>query len=629
MCGIVGFVDFNKKSNKSILKNMTDVIHHRGPDDSGYSFFPDSEAYIGLGHRRLSIMDLSKHGHQPMSFQDFDIVYNGEIYNFKEIKKELEKEEISFESDSDTEVILKAFHVWGLKAVDKFIGMFAFSILNRKENKCYIFRDRAGVKPLYYYWEKGLFLFASELKSFHEHPSFIKKLNLNALAQYLQYGYILQPNSIFENSYKLKSGHYLEISLDSKKIEEKKYWDVYDFYQKPTLDLGEDEVIDESEKILKKAFDYRMVSDVPVGVFLSGGYDSSLVTALLQADRKTKINTFTIGFHEKGYNEAPYAREVSEHLGTNHTEYYCTQEDAKKILPKLVDIYDEPFGDNSAIPTILVSEMARKDVTVALSADGGDEIFAGYSKHETIIKFYNQYKNYPKLLKKASGLLLDTYADMASSYSLGRRLKKRSSILKANNIIELFKSTSQHYKQDEIKKLLRSSTIEYETAFDDGEKLSTVNDELNKVLAVDYKTYMSDNILTKVDRATMSVGLEGREPLLDHNIIEFIAQIDSKIKYKNNEKKYILKEITHKYLPKKMMDRPKKGFSVPLFTWFKDDLKEYILHYINRERLDDEGIFNTEVILHKRDLYFEGKLEDINELWYILVFEMWYERWMK
>jgi len=629
MCGIVGFIDYNKKSDMAILKNMTDVVHHRGPDDSGYAFFSENDASIGLGHRRLSIMDLSKHGHQPMSFQNFDIVYNGEIYNFKEIKLELEKEGFSFDSDSDTEVILKSFHQWGMKAVDKFIGMFSFSILNKKEKKCHIFRDRSGIKPLYYYSKEGLFLFGSELKSFHEHPNFSKELNLEALAQYLQYGYILQPNSIFQDCYKLKAGHYLEISLEKQSIEEKKYWDVYDFYKKPKLDLSEEEVVNESEKLLKKAFEYRMVSDVPVGVFLSGGYDSSLVTALLQSDRDSKINTFTIGFHEKGYNEAPYAKQVSDYLGTNHTEYYCTQEDAKAILPKLVDIYDEPFGDNSVIPTILVSQLAKKEVTVALSADGGDEIFAGYSKHETIVKFYNKYKKYPKLLKNVSASLLNISAKATSSYDLERRLKKRASIFKANNIIELFKSTSQHYKRDEINQLFCTPPAEYKSAFDEGEILSSMQDELNKVLAVDYKTYMNDNILTKVDRATMSVGLEGREPLLDHNIVEFIAQIDSKIKYKNNEKKYILKEVTHKYLPKEMMDRPKKGFSVPLFTWFQDELKEYILFYINKERLDSEGIFNTEMILHKRDLYFAGKLKDINELWYILVFEMWYERWMK
>ncbi|HFU76191.1 MAG TPA: asparagine synthase (glutamine-hydrolyzing) [Arcobacter sp.] len=629
MCGIVGFIDYNKKSEMSTLQKMTDVLHHRGPDDSGYSFSTHGNAHIGLGHRRLSIMDLSKHGHQPMLFQHWEVVYNGEIYNFKEIRESLKKDGFVFESDSDTEVILKSFDKWGLRAVDRFIGMFAFSIVNKEENKCYIVRDRAGVKPLYYYWKEGLFLFSSELKSLHEHPKFEKELNLDALAQYLQYGYILQPNSIFQNCFKLKAGHYLEVSLVSQEINEKKYWDVYEFYTKPLLELSEEEIISESEKRLKKAFHYRMVSDVPVGVFLSGGYDSSLVTALLQSDRRDKLNTFTIGFHEKGYDEAPYAKEVAQYLGTNHTEYYCTQEDAKKILPNLVEIYDEPFGDNSSIPTILVSQLARKDVTVALSADGGDEIFAGYSKHETILRFYNQYKKYPKFLKTAYALLLNSYGSVSKSYDLQRRLDKRSDILKANSIIELFKSTSQHYKREEIDKLFRHPTSDLKSAFDDGETVVDVKDELNKILAVDYKTYMNDNILTKVDRATMSTSLEGREPLLDHTIIEFMAQVDSKVKYKNKEKKYILKEITHKYLPKEMMDRPKKGFSVPLFTWFQDELKEYILHYLNKERLEREGIFNTELVLHKRDLYFEGKLTDINELWYILVFEMWYERWME
>jgi len=388
MCGVVGFIDFKKKTDEEILKKMTDVIHHRGPDDSGYCYMMKSMAAVGFGHRRLSILDLSKHGHQPMSFDVLTIVYNGEVYNFQEIKKELESDGMSFDSNSDTEVILKSFSKWGVKAVDKFVGMFAFSIFDQSTNKCYIFRDRSGVKPLYYYKKDGLFLFGSELKSFHEHPNFKKEINFDALAQFLQYGYILQPNSIFKDTYKLKAGHYLEISLDKNRIEEKKYWDVYDFYTKPKLDIGENETIRECENILKKAFNYRMVSDVPVGIFLSGGYDSSIVTALIQANSSSKINTFTIGFHEKGYDEAPYAKKVADYLGTNHTEYYCTQDDAKDILPKLVDIYDEPFGDNSTIPTILVSQLAKKDVSVALSADGGDEIFAGYSKHETIIKFF-------------------------------------------------------------------------------------------------------------------------------------------------------------------------------------------------------------------------------------------------
>ena len=628
MCGIVGFVDFKKKSTKKVLEKMTSVIAHRGPDDAGYSFSLNEEANIGLGHRRLSILDLSSDGHQPMIFQNLTIVYNGEVYNFHAIREELIEVGFTFDSNSDTEVILKSFDCWGIKAVDKFIGMFAFFIYDREKKKCYVVRDRAGVKPLYYYWKNGIFLFGSELKSFHQHPDFEKIISKDSLAQFLQYGYILQPYSIFENTFKLKAGHYLELNLKEQSFEEKKYWDVYDFYKKPKLELSEAEVISESEKILKKAIDYRMVSDVPVGVFLSGGYDSSLVTALLQSNRKEKINTFTIGFHEKGFDEAPYAKSVSEHLGTNHTEYYCTQEDAKEILPKLVDIYDEPFGDSSAIPTILVSQLAREKVTVALSADGGDEIFAGYNKYDAVIDFYNKYKFYPKKLRHFCASSMGLARTVSSSYALSRKLDIRASIIKADSVSELLKVSSQKYKNRDVQILFKEEVNFLKNSFDD-DLSSSVEDDLNKLLAVDYKTYMNDNILTKVDRATMSVALEGREPLLDQHIIEFLAQVNPKIKYKNRNKKYILKEITHKYLPKKLMDRPKKGFSVPIFEWFKDELKEYILYYLDTNRIEKEGIFNSDVVAYKRDQYLSGNLKDINEIWYLLVFEMWYEKWIK
>jgi len=628
MCGIVGFVDFKKKSTKKVLEKMTSVIAHRGPDDAGYSFSLNEEENIGLGHRRLSVLDLSSDGHQPMIFQNLTIVYNGEVYNFHAIREELIEVGFTFDSNSDTEVILKSFDCWGIKAVDKFIGMFAFFIYDREKRKCYVVRDRAGVKPLYYYWKNGIFLFGSELKSFHQHPDFEKIISKDSLAQFLQYGYILQPYSIFENTFKLKAGHYLELNLKEQSFEEKKYWDVYDFYKKPKLELSEAEVISESEKILKKAIDYRMVSDVPVGVFLSGGYDSSLVTALLQSNRKEKINTFTIGFHEKGFDEAPYAKSVSEHLGTNHTEYYCTQEDAKEILPKLVDIYDEPFGDSSAIPTILVSQLAREKVTVALSADGGDEIFAGYNKYDAVIDFYNKYKSYPKKLRHLCASSMGLAGTVSSSYALSRKLDIRASIIKADSVSELLKVSSQKYKNRDVQILFKEEVNFLKNSFDD-DLSSSIEDDLNKLLAVDYKTYMNDNILTKVDRATMSVALEGREPLLDQHIIEFLAQVDPKIKYKNRNKKYILKEITHKYLPKKLMDRPKKGFSVPIFEWFKDELKEYILYYLDTNRIEKEGIFNSDVVAYKRDQYLAGNLKDINEIWYLLVFEMWYEKWMK
>ena len=633
MCGIAGFIDFESNSSIQTLKEITDVLHHRGPDDSGYSFYDESDYQIGLGHRRLSILDLSRHGHQPMSFEEFEIIYNGEIYNFQEIRKELEEKNYTFSSESDTEVIIKAFHEWGIEAVHKFNGMFAISIYDKKNKKIFLIRDRAGVKPLYWYRKNDLILFASELKSFHKHNGFEKIINKDALALYLQYGYILQPHTIFENAYKLRAGHYLEIDLKEKKIKETKYWSVIDCYNKPKLDISKNEAINKMEKILKSAFNYRMISDVPVGVFLSGGYDSSLVTALLQHNRSEKLNTFTIGFQEKGFDESPFAKQVASHLGTNHTEYYCTHKDALEIIPKLAHIYDEPFGDASAIPTILVSRLAKKNVTVSLSADGGDEIFAGYTKYESVIDLHNKLAKIPMFLRKTIAWILKTinpnYIPFMSKISdFKTKFEKIKNMLLAESPAIIMSQLIQQNTNKEIKKILLTETSEVTNNFDTYKLINNNNDEINQILAIDYQTYMVDDILTKVDRATMSVSLEGREPLLDHRIIEFAARLPSDLKYNNGNKKWLLKEITHKYLPKQLMDRPKKGFAVPITEWFKDELKDYLLLYLNEERLNKERIFNTKEVLKQRDIYLNGDKEDINRLWLILMFEMWYEQWI-
>ncbi|HIP44814.1 MAG TPA: asparagine synthase (glutamine-hydrolyzing) [Sulfurospirillum arcachonense] len=635
MCGISGFIDFKGNSNEVILKNMTDVIHHRGPDDSGYSLhhLSPNKTTIGLGHRRLSILDLSKYGHQPMSFEDIEIVYNGEVYNFAEIKEELLAYNYHFESHSDTEVILKAYHKWGLEAVHKFNGMFAITIYDKVKNKVFIIRDRSGIKPLFWYKKEDIILYASELKSFHQHPQFQKVLNTNSLALFLQYQYIPEPHSIFENCFKLQAGHYLEIDLKSKEINQHKYWDVIDAYNKPKLDISEDEAVQKTEEILTSAFNYRMVSDVPVGIFLSGGYDSSLVTALLQKDSSQKLKTFTIGFHEKGYDETPYAREVAKHVGTDHTEYYCTQKDALEIIPKLAEIYDEPFSDDSAIPTTLVSQLARKDVTVALSADGGDELFAGYNKYSLSQQYHKTFSKIPQLarspLSSLMGKIDPSQIPIAkNSDNFTTKYEKAKNILTAKNCVGVMQNVAHQITDHELRKIIKNDFALPLTNFDATPQLSESNDNLNSMLAIDYKTYMLDDILTKVDRATMSVSLEGREPLLDYRIIEFVATLPSHYKYKNGVSKHILKEITHKYIPKKMMDRPKMGFGVPLMEWFKDELKEYFLVYLDENRLEQEGIFNAKEVVLMRDRYLRGDRVSIETLWSLLVFQMWYEKWM-
>lgn len=632
MCGIAGFCDFSKKLSKNDLELMTDVLHHRGPDDSGYSFFEDNIYSIGLGHRRLSILDLTSHGHQPMSFDNIEIVFNGEVYNFKEIKDELLKYDYTFFSDSDTEVILKAYHKWGIQAINKFNGMFSIVIYDTKNDKLIFMRDRAGVKPLYYYWDEEIFLFSSELKSFQKVEYFKKELNKDSVALYFQYGYIPQPHTIFKNTYKLESGHYLTLDLNTKKLNKYKYWDVINFYNKEKFEVSEEEAIIETEKLLKSACEYRMVADVPVGVFLSGGYDSSLVASLLQKDRTEKIKTFTIGFHENKFNEAPFAKKVADYLGTNHTEYYCTAKDATDILPLLPEIYDEPFSDNSSIPTILVSKIAKKDVTVSLSADGGDELFGGYDKYIQVEKLNSYISKIP--FKLAIGKLMTSIDPNKIPFAkninkFDHRFSKIAQSINCKNPVEIMSLITNLFTPIEVKNLLSIDFVNQTTSFDDIEFLRKDLSIVDKMLAIDYKTFQLDDILTKVDRATMSVSLEGREPLLDYRLIEYVSRLDSNLKIKNGNKKYLLKEITHKYIPKEIMNRPKMGFSTPIIAWFQKELRDYLIDYFNEDFLKEQKIFNIKVVQNLRDDYLSGKSDNIHKLWALIVFQLWYFKWFK
>lgn len=627
MCGISGFVDFNKKSDQYILEEMTNTLYHRGPDDGGCFFHNESSCQIGLGHRRLSILDLSNHGHQPMKFENIEIVYNGEVYNFKEIREDLIKNHYLFESDSDTEVILKAYHKWGIKAIERFNGMFAICIYDKVKKKVFLVRDRGGVKPLYWYCDNSSILYSSELKSFHKHPSFDKKINSSGLALYLQYGYILQPYTIFKNTYKLKSGHYLEIDIKTQKYQEKKYWDIIDYYNKPKLSIGFNEAQEELEILLKSSFQYRMVSDVPVGVFLSGGYDSSSVAAILQAQTMKKIKTFTIGFHEKGFNEACYAKEIARYLGTDHTEYYCSQKEALEIIPSLAEVYDEPFADSSAIPTILISKIARQKVTVALSADGGDEIFAGYSKYERSLKYLSFLKKNQisqTLLKKALPFII--HSNIFSKTKQFERVYETLIKKDTESILKIMR----YWNGKNTDAILLDKVNTMHTSFDEDNRLKGVNDNINKMLAIDYKTYMTDDVLAKVDRATMSVGLEGREPLLDYRIVEFSAQLPSQYKFDKGETKKIFKSIVHKHIPKELIDREKMGFGVPIHKWLKDELMELIHYYLDDKRIEREKVFNLQEIVKIKKQYLQNPSDHniANNIWRIIIFEMWYERWM-
>ncbi|SMA50888.1 asparagine synthase (glutamine-hydrolyzing) [Parendozoicomonas haliclonae] len=631
MCGIAGLVDLKKQSKVEYLKKISEVQLHRGPDDCGLFFENYEKSQVGLAHQRLSILDLSSHAHQPMIFDPLAMVYNGEVYNFQEIRIELEKDGYTFDSNSDTEVILKAYHKWGVDAVQKFNGMFAIAIFDSKNQTLTLIRDRAGVKPLYWYHQDGLFMFASELKSFHEHPNFSKQINKNGLALFLQYGYISEPHTIFKNTHKLKAGHILELDIRSLKFNIKKYWDVVDYYNKSKLNISEQEAIIETERLLKSACEYRMVSDVPVGIFLSGGYDSSTVTALLQSNRTEKIKTFSIGFHEEKFNEAHHAKKVADYLGTDHTEYYCTQRDALDVLPKLVEIWDEPFADSSIIPTTLVSKLAREQVTVSLSADGGDELFGGYDKYTKAQYYHKMFNRIPgrKTLAKTlhsihpEKLGLDLFINNFSG-----KYRSALSIMSVETQNEAMRTLQMHFNDDELGELINANAGFIRTGFHDIASLNENLNDLDKMMAIDFKTYQLDNILTKVDRATMSVSLEGREPLLDYRLIEYVARLDPSLKINEGTKKYLLKKVAHKYLPKEIMERPKMGFGVPIVDWFSDELKHYLDHYLSPRLLSIHGFFNVDMIMKIKKEYDAGKKRHIGKLWVILIFQMWYERWM-
>jgi asparagine synthase (glutamine-hydrolysing) len=630
MCGLTGFCDFNKRLNEKDLKTANDVLQHRGPDFGDVNFFETSNALIGLGHRRLSIMDVSSNGNQPMFSDDKSvvIVLNGEVYNFKEIRENLRNLGHSFHSDSDTEVIIKAYQQFGIESVNKFIGMFAFVLYDIKKQVIYLLRDRAGVKPLYYFHKNDCLLFASELKSIYSYPNFEKNINEQAVSLFFKYAYIRSPHTIFRNTYKVRPGHYIKINLANRKVDEIKYYDVLDYYNKPKLHISEQEALEEVERLFISAFQYRMVSDVPVGIFLSGGYDSSVVAAVLQKNNSAKLKTFTIGFHEEKFNEAQHAKRVAEYLGTDHHEYYCTTKEAQDILPLLADIYDEPFGDSSSIPTTLVSRFARKEVTVSLSADGGDEIFAGYGRYDHLKKVNTILGMAPDMLFRAGVNLHKISSGLFPSFKKGTNtIDKLSEILDSEGKYNIAEVYSKHYSNKDLSQLLP----EYDTKihlYDEIGKINNENDFINTCLALDYKTYMVDDILVKVDRATMSVGLEGREPLLDNRIIEFVSQLPSDLKYKNGEKKYLLKKIAHKYIPKEMLNRPKKGFGVPVNEWLKTDLKDYLFYYINEEQLSKHNYIDVKKAISVRDEFLLGKNKRETQIWLLLMFQMWWNRWM-
>lgn len=620
MCGIVGF---NGK-NSLLLDEMLKSIHHRGPDDNG-KFENDT---FSLGHVRLSILDLSSYGHQPMIYENFVMVFNGEVYNFEEIKNELLELGYSFNSKSDSEVILKAYHKWGIKAVDKFIGMFAIAIYDTLAQTVTLIRDRVGVKPLYYYHKDNDFVFASELKPIMQYKNDLE-ISKDALYEFFQFGYISSGLSIFENCFKLSAGHCGVFDIKNSTFNIKEYWSIIPFFSLPKFEKSEKELVDELENILIDAFKYRMVSDVPVGVFLSGGIDSSIVAAILQK-HYGNIHTFTIGFKEAKYNEATYAKLVAEHLGTTHTEKFLDSTQAKVILDKFVDIYDEPFGDSSGIPTTLVSQIAHDaGIKVVLSADGGDEIFCGYERYWYSYNIGKNILKLPKIIRKNLAKLMDFIGvQNASKFfrikNFEHKYNQLSEMLKDDTWQDIYEKIIHNSKNYEIKQLLGTIKKIDEKSFNIGEK----EHPMQGMMLWDYHRYMVDDILTKVDRATMSVSIEGREPLLDHRIAEFMARVPFELKYKDGKSKYLLRKVLERYIPKEMIERPKMGFGIPMFEWFGGDLKELFEIYFKEEKLKHK-LFDNSYIYNEYKKLKNNQKVNINKLWFILVFQMWYEKYMK
>ncbi len=611
---------------------MINTLHHRGPDGHAIWMNNTENARVGFAHARLAIIDLSTTGDQPMHFNDLTIVFNGEIYNHAEIRKELESLGHQFISHSDTEVILHAFAQWGKNALHKFVGMFALTIYDQSKEELFFARDRAGVKPMFIYKDEDQLLFASELKAFHRYPNAQLKINPNAVAAFLQFGHIPTPHCIYDKCFKLKPGHLAIYSLTKKTWTEEQYWNVYDHYNKPKLSISYDDALNETHQIIRSASNYRMVSDVPVGMFLSGGYDSSTVTAILQSDRTEKLKTFTIAVPDIGLNEAPYAADIAKHLGTDHTEIACTETEAIDLIRNLPFYYDEPFADSSAIPTTLVAQMARKEVTVALSADGGDEIFAGYNRYDYLSRYGSKMKKLPGFVRRGMAgtmnlISADQIPVLKNKYNFHNRYEKLKGILRDPSDETIMLSLSQQFTDSQMKSLMNKAPETLESYYHSQELQKEHYSPLAYMMAVDYQTYMLDDILQKVDRATMTASLEGREPLLDHRIIEFVAQLPDNYKYADGVKKRMLKDIAHQYIPRELMDRPKMGFAIPIGKWLQGPLKEMVEEYCSSAALTEHGLFNVKEIRKIIDRFYSGKLEYDYKVWYILMFQMWYKKW--
>lgn len=630
MCGVAGFIDYRGLSNVTDLQKMQAAVHHRGPDDNGMEIYNCQTAKIGLAHTRLSIIDLSVGGRQPMKYLGYTIVFNGEVYNYKHLRSELIKKGHRFLSEADTEVVLHAFAEWGTKCVDSFIGMFAFVIWDNSMQTLYLCRDRAGVKPLYYYVSQDVFLFGSELKAIMGHPMFVKELDKDSVFQYFQFSYVPGPNSIFIDTYKQAPGSWMIVDISTRNIRTETYWRLQDYYEKPEYKLSYNDAIEELFEILKSACLYRTVSDVPIGIFLSGGYDSSLVTSILQSSNNQQMKTFTIGFPD-GVDETQNAIKVASILETDHTSYACSYHDAMDIIPALPVCYDEPFADISAIPSILVSRLARDSVKVALSADGGDEMFAGYSMYNWFIKRLEHIN----MVRLDSKYIPQVIVQMVLSiipngyYHMKHRIRGLHKLIAGErlNMVRDLMYYSRILSED-FNSALFSCQMDEKRPFTFTRDYEGISDARQSMLLIDYIQNLSDCLLVKVDRATMFASLEGREPLIDHRIAEYTARLPFEFKNNAGSSKRILKDLTHKYLPSSIMNRPKVGFDLPIYKWLKTDLSYLIENYLEPKGIGASGLFNEQYVTKVVKDFRSDRLLYKPILWRLLTFQMWYSHWI-
>lgn len=642
MCGICGEFNFLSKAvNPSDIKQMADSIAHRGPDD--YGIYCDG--VIGLGHRRLSIIDLSPCGKQPMWSNDKSlcIVFNGEVYNYQEIKQELLAAGYNFSSTTDTEVVINAIHFWGLeKAVSKFIGMFAFAVWDSNRKILSLCRDRAGIKPLYYYINEKVMLFGSELKALLAHPEFKKELNQGAVGQYFINGYFLDNHTVFKNVFRLTPGHYLTITR-SGTLQHHKYWGLDSIERGSFKGSFEDAVIG-LEQLFESAFNYRLVSDVPVGLFLSGGIDSSLVSAFLKKKSNADILNITIGFGEEKYDEAPKAKMVSDELGVRHIVHYIDTKEAQDTLLKFCDIYDEPFGDTSGIPTYILAKLARQHVKVALSADGGDEQFCGYENYSSYVKNYNIVTKFPWLVRFIISTLLEQaipYRQLIS-WRLNRargmvyhpqaiaRYEKMLRLLKVSNETDLIRLMNEKaWSQETISELLpvNKDDIFRDTVLSDSYLSNHKEELMDTMMRTDYSSFLRDDILVKVDRASMFVSLECRDPFLDHRIAEFAYSLPINYLYENGEHKRILREILKKWVSESVISAPKRGFMIPLYYWLRGIWKPIVMEYLSKERVKAIGLLDGKKVEQEVTNFYKFQGGRAEKIWMMLNFQMWAERW--